>query len=120
MPLPAGLEAMDTEETVCKVCGVSYLVYREIKALEKKIKGLEAEIKEKSQAIEAANTASHLPRFCFVVTATNHVSKKVTHCGDGICGRVCLRVRRVRSLGPAANPDRQSAPDRYCMAGPRT
>ena len=75
MPLPAGLEAMDTEETVCKVCGVSYLVYREIKALEKKIKGLEAEIKEKSQAIEAANTASHLPRFCFVVTATNRVSK---------------------------------------------
>ena len=61
MPLPPELEAMDAEETVCKICGVSYLVYREIKALEKKIKGLEADLKDKQTAICAANTASSLP-----------------------------------------------------------
>ena len=36
LPLPEEVESLSREETICKYCGVSYLVFHEIKALEKK------------------------------------------------------------------------------------
>ena len=40
---------------------MSYLVFREIKTLEKKVRALEADLKEKEVAIEAANTVPRPP-----------------------------------------------------------
>lgn len=48
---------MDQEETVCSVCGVSYLVFREIKALEKRIRSLEADMRDKDEMVQNAKTA---------------------------------------------------------------
>ena len=36
-PLPDDILKMKRDETVCKFCGVSYLIHSEIKALEDKI-----------------------------------------------------------------------------------
>jgi uncharacterized protein YerC len=36
-PLPDDILTMKRDETVCKFCGVSYLIHSEIKALEDKI-----------------------------------------------------------------------------------
>ncbi|GAB1604507.1 leucine-, glutamate- and lysine-rich protein 1-like [Argonauta hians] len=44
-PLPEGILKMKPDQTVCHYCGVSYLIHREIKALETKITQLEAELK---------------------------------------------------------------------------
>ena len=35
---------MNRDETVCKFCGVSYLIHNEIKALEDKVKALEEQL----------------------------------------------------------------------------
>lgn len=45
-PLPESIQKMDVHETVCHYCGVSYLIHREIKALEDKILRLESELKK--------------------------------------------------------------------------
>lgn len=37
-PLPEEIQNMGTADTVCKFCGVSYLIHREIKKLEDRIK----------------------------------------------------------------------------------
>ena len=37
-PLPDEIQQMGTDDTVCKFCGVSYLIHREIKKLEDRIK----------------------------------------------------------------------------------
>ena len=39
-PLPEEILKMKTDETVCHFCGVSYLIHREIKKLEDRIKVL--------------------------------------------------------------------------------
>ncbi|XP_052213981.1 uncharacterized protein LOC127832519 isoform X2 [Dreissena polymorpha] len=43
-PLPEEIQKMGRDETVCRYCGVSYLIHSEIKALEKKVKSLEKEL----------------------------------------------------------------------------
>ena len=43
-PLPAEIQAMPSDETVCQFCGVSYLIHREIKALEDKLAEAEKEL----------------------------------------------------------------------------
>ena len=40
--LPDDLKALPREETVCKFCGVSYLIHHEIKALQERVKELES------------------------------------------------------------------------------
>ncbi|MGH0190502.1 UNVERIFIED_CONTAM: hypothetical protein FKN15_047056 [Acipenser sinensis] len=35
---------MDPDETVCKYCGVSYLIHHEFKLMEEKVKAMEAEV----------------------------------------------------------------------------
>ncbi len=37
-PLPDEIRKLARDETVCKFCGVSYLIHHEIKALEDKLK----------------------------------------------------------------------------------
>ena len=39
--LPEEIKALPRNETVCKFCGVSYLIHHEIKALEDKVSELE-------------------------------------------------------------------------------
>ncbi|KAL5014218.1 hypothetical protein ScPMuIL_008488 [Solemya velum] len=43
-PLPEELQKMERDDTVCKYCGVSYLIHNEIKALEAKLKLTEQEL----------------------------------------------------------------------------
>ncbi|CAF1253041.1 unnamed protein product [Adineta ricciae] len=43
-PLPDDVANMSRQDTVCKFCGVSYLVHNEIKALESKCKNLENQL----------------------------------------------------------------------------
>ena len=43
-PLPEEVRSMKRDETVCKYCGVSYLIHSEIKALEEKMKKLQEEL----------------------------------------------------------------------------
>ncbi|CAD5110747.1 DgyrCDS117 [Dimorphilus gyrociliatus] len=44
-PLPDEIQDMERDETVCKFCGVSYLIHNEIKALEDKLKLTEERLK---------------------------------------------------------------------------
>ena len=44
-PLPEEIRKMARDETVCKFCGVSYLIHNEIKALEDKLRAAEKELK---------------------------------------------------------------------------
>lgn len=43
-PLPNDISNMSRKDTVCKFCGVSYLIHNEIKALEAKCKKLESDL----------------------------------------------------------------------------
>jgi chaperonin cofactor prefoldin len=43
-PLPEEIQKMTRDETVCKFCGVSYLIHNEIKALEDKLRAAEEEL----------------------------------------------------------------------------
>lgn len=43
-PLPEELQKMGRDETVCKYCGVSYLIHRELKSLEDKLALIEKEL----------------------------------------------------------------------------
>lgn len=43
-PLPEEIKKMGRDETVCKFCGISYLIHNEIKALEDKLKAAEEEL----------------------------------------------------------------------------
>ena len=43
-PLPADITNMSRQDTVCKFCGVSYLIHNEIKVLETKCQKLEADL----------------------------------------------------------------------------
>lgn len=68
-PLPKELQKMERDETVCKYCGVSYLIHNEIKALEEVLKqtkdelehykgmeGREKKLKEELQQMKKENT----------------------------------------------------------------
>ena len=37
-PLPEEIQSMEKEDTVCKFCGVSYLIHHEVKKLEDKVR----------------------------------------------------------------------------------
>ena len=43
-PLPEEVRSMKRDETVCKYCGVSYLIHSAIMALEEKMKKLQEEL----------------------------------------------------------------------------
>ncbi|XP_072110680.1 uncharacterized protein lekr1 isoform X2 [Mobula birostris] len=43
-PLPEDIQQMPQNETVCKYCGVSYLIHHEMKLMEEKLKAMEAEL----------------------------------------------------------------------------
>lgn len=43
-PLPEEIQKMKRDETVCRYCGVSYLIHNEIKALENKLSAVQNEL----------------------------------------------------------------------------
>ncbi|XP_078266232.1 uncharacterized protein lekr1 [Rhinoraja longicauda] len=43
-PLPEDIQQMPQNETICKYCGVSYLIHHEFKLMEEKVKAMEAEL----------------------------------------------------------------------------
>ena len=43
-PLPEEVQKMERDETVCKYCGISYLIHNEIKALEDELKRTQEEL----------------------------------------------------------------------------
>lgn len=54
-PLPEEIRKMDRAETICRYCGVSYLIHSEIKALEKRVKSLEKELQHHAGCEEREN-----------------------------------------------------------------
>ncbi|XP_040610272.1 leucine-, glutamate- and lysine-rich protein 1 isoform X3 [Mesocricetus auratus] len=50
--LPEEIQKMSPEETVCKYCGVSYLILHEFKAMEGKLKAMEEEMKFYQGSVE--------------------------------------------------------------------
>ncbi|KAM6127498.1 protein LEKR1 [Phoenicopterus ruber ruber] len=50
--LPEEIQKMSRDETVCKYCGVSYLILHEFKVMEEKVKAMEKEIKFYEGSIE--------------------------------------------------------------------
>ena len=49
--LPEEVQSMDRADCVCRFCGVSYLVFSEMKAMEKRCKAAEAELKRQTERI---------------------------------------------------------------------
>ncbi|RXM29430.1 Leucine-, glutamate- and lysine-rich protein 1 [Acipenser ruthenus] len=47
---------MDPDETVCKYCGVSYLIHHEFKLMEEKVKAMEAEVEFYRGSVEREKT----------------------------------------------------------------
>lgn len=43
-PLPEEIQKMSRSETVCKFCGISYLIHNEVKSLQEKLSNAEREI----------------------------------------------------------------------------
>ena len=43
-PLPEEIRSLPRDQTVCRYCGVSYLIHNEIKALEDKLRASEREV----------------------------------------------------------------------------
>nr|DBA26114.1 TPA: hypothetical protein GDO54_010412 [Pyxicephalus adspersus] len=54
-PLPEEIQLMPRDETVCKYCGVSYLILHEFKILEDKVKALEKELQFYQTSVEREN-----------------------------------------------------------------
>ena len=50
--LPKEVQEMERQDTVCKFCGVSYLVFSEIKELEKRLEDSENKIKQYSKRLK--------------------------------------------------------------------
>ncbi|XP_025030554.1 uncharacterized protein LOC112542291 [Python bivittatus] len=51
-PLPEEIRKMSRDETVCKYCGVSYLILHEFKLLEEKVKAMEKKVKFYEGSVE--------------------------------------------------------------------
>ncbi|CAM5164285.1 unnamed protein product [Natator depressus] len=51
-PLPEEIQKMSQDETVCKYCGVSYLILHEFKLMEDKVKAMEKEMKFYEGSVE--------------------------------------------------------------------
>ncbi|XP_078419930.1 uncharacterized protein lekr1 [Cetorhinus maximus] len=51
-PLPEEIQQMPQDETVCKYCGVSYLIHRDFKLMEEKVKAMEAEMEFYRESVE--------------------------------------------------------------------
>ena len=53
--LPSAVQDMERDETVCRFCGVSYLVFSEVKELEKRLTTSEATMRAQADRIAAAD-----------------------------------------------------------------
>ena len=51
-PLPQEIQQMKKDETVCKFCGVSYLIHNEMKALEERVKEAERQMEYYKGSVE--------------------------------------------------------------------
>ncbi|KAJ7324726.1 hypothetical protein JRQ81_017746 [Phrynocephalus forsythii] len=55
-PLPEEIQKMSRDQTVCKYCGVSYLILHEFKLLEEKVKALEEKVNFYERSTEREKT----------------------------------------------------------------
>ena len=51
-PLPEEIQQMKRDETVCKFCGVSYLIHNEVKALQEKLAATEKQMQHYKGSVE--------------------------------------------------------------------
>ena len=51
-PLPEEIQKMERDETVCKFCGVSYLIHNEVKALQERLAEAEKQMKYYKGSVE--------------------------------------------------------------------
>lgn len=51
-PLPEEIQNMERDETVCKFCGVSYLIHNEVKALQDRVAEAERQMEYYKGSIE--------------------------------------------------------------------
>ena len=51
-PLPEEIQQMKRDETVCKFCGVSYLIHNEVKALQEKLAETERQMEYYKGSVE--------------------------------------------------------------------
>ena len=51
-PLPDEIQKMKRDETVCKFCGVSYLIHNEVKALQEKLTEAEKQMEFYKGSVE--------------------------------------------------------------------
>ena len=51
-PLPEEIQQMKRDETVCKFCGVSYLIHNEVKALQEKLTEAEKQMEYYKGSVE--------------------------------------------------------------------
>eukprot|EP00049_Salpingoeca_infusionum_P003235 m.64727 g.64727 ORF g.64727 m.64727 type:complete len:653 (+) comp12026_c0_seq2:277-2235(+) len=54
-PLPDTIQSMAKEDTVCRFCGISYLIHREVKQLQERVEFLEKQLSEFKQDAAMAN-----------------------------------------------------------------
>lgn len=51
-PLPEEIQQMKRDETICKFCGVSYLIHNEVKALQEKLAEAEKQLEFYKGSVE--------------------------------------------------------------------
>ena len=59
-PLPDEIANLSLDETVCKYCGISYLIHREVARLQDQVQKLQAEIESSAEERENARAILEL------------------------------------------------------------
>ncbi|XP_012944249.1 putative leucine-rich repeat-containing protein DDB_G0290503 [Aplysia californica] len=132
-PLPEELKKLARDDTVCKYCGVSYLIHNEIKALEDKLKATEKELavlrgqEQREELLKQENAVlkQQVDEFRTTVQGNNKLIsslnseietlkgnvKEATEAGEGYKKKYMNCLRQLSSLSQTVRQQRQSLTD---------